>query len=57
MSRGRAGRVRVDWCGDRPADGVARGRARRAGTLSLQQIQTVLVLTSAAVLTSSKAML
>lgn len=27
----------MDGCGDGPADGVAGGRARRAGTLSLQR--------------------
>lgn len=42
VSRGRAGRVRVDRCGDRPANGVAGGRARRARTLSLQHTHAVL---------------
>ena len=51
MSRGRAGRLRVDRGGDRPAGGVAGGRAWRAGTLSLQNIiQTILVLTAATAL-------
>lgn len=36
----------MDWCGDRPADGVAGGGAWRAGTLSLQHIKAILVLTS-----------
>lgn len=36
VSRGGHSGVRVDGCGDGPADGVAGGGARRAGTLSLQ---------------------
>lgn len=36
----------MDGCGDRPADGVAGGRARRAGTLSLQHIKAILMLTN-----------
>ena len=47
VRRGRAGRVRVDRCGDRPADGVAGGRAWRARTLSLRHIHKGSVLTSA----------
>lgn len=46
VSRGCDSRVRVDWCGDRPADGVAGGGAWRAGTLSLQHIKAILVLSS-----------
>lgn len=44
VSRCRASGVRVDRGGDRPADGVAGGRALRAGTLSLQHIEDIWLL-------------
>ena len=45
VSWGGASRVRVDWCGDRPANGVAGWRAWRARTLSLKNTQAVLMTT------------